>query len=254
MPIPKKNQTRVSLHLLLDVVYNVSKSGFPSLFLLLLKHSYYCLSVETTMSWLWLAHGVCHLDAAVCNLPAIFIILLVTARFKRWATTATRFRHNGCCIFVISKHQHGNISNSLNHCYIIDLLAHTCDKQNLNCALSYAKNIVKNTDTARRHVMQITRNRRKCLLRYILFIQYQGYVMNINRGKAFMVCGMGGCSIALVFFACISSIIAAYRFSVSWILRFIVSAFLLQLAVTVLYILASSVKTETSLSTYFSSS
>ena len=35
---------------------------------------------------------------------------------------------------------------------------------------------------------------------------------------------------------------------------FIVSAFLLQLAVTVLYILASSVKTETSLSTYFSSS
>ena len=38
--------------------------------------------------------------------------------------------------------------------------------------------------------------------------------MNINRGKAFMVCGMGGCSIALDFFACISSIIAAYRFSV----------------------------------------
>ena len=218
MPIPKKNQTRVSLHLLLDVVYNVSKSGFPSLFLLLLKHSYYCLSVETTMSWLWLAHGVCHLDAAVCNLPAIFIILLVTARFKRWATTATRFRHNGCCIFVISKHQHGNISNSLNHCYIIDLLAHTCDKQNLNCALSYAKNIVKNTDTARRHVMQITRNRRKCLLRYILFIQYQGYVMNINRGKAFMVRGMGGCSIVLDFFVCISFIIAAYRFSDSWIL------------------------------------
>lgn len=35
---------------------------------------------------------------------------------------------------------------------------------------------------------------------------------------------------------------------------FIVSAFLLQFAVTVLYILASSVKTETSLSTYFSSS
>ena len=113
-----------------------SKPVFPSLFLLLLKHSYCCLSVETTISWLWLAHGVCHLDAAVCNLPAIFIILLVTARFKRWATTATRFRHNGCCIFVISKHQHGNISNSLNHCYIIDLLAHTCDKQNLNCALS----------------------------------------------------------------------------------------------------------------------
>lgn len=24
-----------------------------------------------------------------------------------------------------------------------------------------------------------------------LFIQYQGYVMNINRGKAFMICGMG---------------------------------------------------------------
>lgn len=63
-----------------------------------------------------------------------------------------------------------------------------------------------------------------------------------------------GGSIVLDFFACISSIIAAYRFSVSWILRFIVSAFLLQLAVTVLYILASSVKTETSLSTYFSSS
>ena len=40
--------------------------------------------------------------------------------------------------------------------------------------------------------MQITRNWRKCSLRYILFIQYQGYVMNINRGKAFMVCGMGG--------------------------------------------------------------
>ena len=77
--------------------------------------------------------------------------------------------------------------------------------------------------------------------------------MNINRGKAFMVCGMGG-SIVLDFFACISSIIAVYRFSVSWILRFIVSAFLLQFAVTVLYILASSVKTETSLSTYFSSS
>ena len=63
-----------------------------------------------------------------------------------------------------------------------------------------------------------------------------------------------GGSIVLDFFACISSIIAAYRFSVSWILRFIVSAFLLQLAVTVLYILASSVKTETILSTYFSSS
>ena len=28
----------------------------------------------------------------------------------------------------------------------------------LNCALSYAKNIVRNTDTARRHAMQITRN------------------------------------------------------------------------------------------------
>ena len=76
-----------------------------------------------------------------------------------------------------------------------------------------------------------------CILRYILFIQYQGHVMNINRGKAFMVCGMGGCSIVLDIFACISSIIAAYRFSVSWILRFRVSAFLLQLAVTVLYIL-----------------
>ena len=61
----------------------------------------------------------------------------------------------------------------------------------LNCALSYAKNIVRNTETARAQAMQITRNRRKCLLRYILFIQYQGYVMNINRGKAFMICGMG---------------------------------------------------------------
>ena len=102
--------------------------------------------------------------------------------------------------------------------------------------------------------MQIMRNVRKCLLRYILFIQYQGYVMNINRGKAFMVCGMGGCSIVLDFFSCISFIIAAYRFSVSWILRLRVSAFLLQLAVTVLYILASSVKEPTILSTYFSSS
>ena len=77
--------------------------------------------------------------------------------------------------------------------------------------------------------------------------------MNINRGKAFVVCGMGG-SIVLDFFACISFIIAAYRFSVSWILRLRVSAFLLQLAVTVLYILASSVKEPTILSTYFSSS
>ena len=64
----------------------------------------------------------------------------------------------------------------------------------------------------------------------------------------------GGGSIVLDFFACISSIIAVYRFSVSWILRLRAFAFLLQLAVTVLYILASSVKTETSLSTYFSSS
>ena len=32
------------------------------------------------------------------------------------------------------------------------------------------------------------------------------------------------------FFTCISSNIAAYRFSVSWILRFIVAAFLLQVA------------------------
>ena len=63
-----------------------------------------------------------------------------------------------------------------------------------------------------------------------------------------------GGSIVLDFFACISSIIAAYRFSVSWILRLRAFAFLLQFAVTVLYILASSVKTETSLSTYFSSS
>ena len=63
-----------------------------------------------------------------------------------------------------------------------------------------------------------------------------------------------GGSIVLDFFACISSIIAVYRFSVSWILRLRAFAFLLQLAVTVLYILASSVKTETSLSTYFSSS
>lgn len=43
-------------------------------------------------------------------------------------------------------------------------------------------------------------------------------------------------------------------FSVSWILRLRVSAFLLQLAVTMLYILASSVKEPTILSTYFSSS
>ena len=78
--------------------------------------------------------------------------------------------------------------------------------------------------------------------------------MNINRGKAFMVCGMGGYSIVLDFFACISFIIAAYRFSVSWILRLRAFAFLLQFAVMVLCILASSVKTETSLSTYFSSS
>ena len=80
-----------------------SKPVFPSLFLLFLKHSYCCLSVETTMSWLWLAYGVCHLDTAVCNLPAIFVILLVTARFKRWATTATRFRHCSCCFSVVSK-------------------------------------------------------------------------------------------------------------------------------------------------------
>ena len=77
--------------------------------------------------------------------------------------------------------------------------------------------------------------------------------MNINRGKAFLVCGMGG-SIVLDFFACISSIIAVYRFSVSWILRLRVSAFLLQLAVTVLYILASAVKEPMILSTYFPSS
>ena len=53
----------------------------------------------------------------------------------------------------------------------------------------------------------------------------------MKRGKAFMVCGMGGCSVVLDFFACISTIIAVYRFSISWILRFIASAFLLQLAV-----------------------
>ena len=45
--------------------------------------------------------------------------------------------------------------------------------------------------------MRIMKNVRKCSLRYILFIQYQGYVMNINRGKAFMVCGMDGCFIVL---------------------------------------------------------
>ena len=32
--------------------------------------------------------------------------------------------------------------------------------------------------------MQTTKNWQKCSLRYILCIQYQGYVMNINRGKA----------------------------------------------------------------------
>lgn len=58
----------------------------------------------------------------------------------------------------------------------------------------------------------------------------------------------------LGFLCRISFIIATYRFSVSWILRLRVSAFLLQLAVTVLYILASSVKEPTILSTYFSSS
>ena len=65
--------------------------------------------------------------------------------------------------------------------------------------------------------MQTTKNWRKCSLRYILFIQYQGYVMNINRGKTFMVCGMGGCSIALVFFACISTIIAKIRACHHWV-------------------------------------
>ena len=45
-----------------------------------------------------------------------------------------------------------------------------------------------------------------------------------------------GGSIVFDFFACISFIIAAYRFSVSWILRLRAFAFLLQLAVTVLYI------------------
>ena len=49
--------------------------------------------------------------------------------------------------------------------------------------------------------------------------------MNIHRGKAFMICGMGGCSIAFDFFACISFIHVAYRFSVSWILLFRISAF-----------------------------
>lgn len=38
--------------------------------------------------------------------------------------------------------------------------------------------------------MQIMKNVRKCSLRYILFIQYHGYNMNINRGKALMVYGM----------------------------------------------------------------
>ena len=64
----------------------------------------------------------------------------------------------------------------------------------------------------------------------------------MKRGKSFNVCGMDGGSIVLDFFACISFIIAADCFSVSWIFRLRVSAFLLQLAVTVLYILASSVK------------
>lgn len=82
----------------------------------------------------------------------------------------------------------------------------------------------------RAQAMQITKNWRKCLLRYSLFIQYQGYVRKMKRGKAFMACGMGGRSIFLDFFACINSIIAVYRFSVSWILRFIVAAFLLQVA------------------------
>ncbi len=88
--------------------------------------------------------------------------------------------------------------------------------------------------------MQITKNWRKCSLRYILFIQYQGYDRKMKRGKSFNACGMDGCSIALDFFACISFINAAYRFSVSWILRLRVSAFRLQLAMTVLCVLASS--------------
>ena len=131
-----------------------------------------------------------------------FLLILVTASAS-FITTATLVRHYCCCITVVSKQQHGNISNSLNHCYIIDLLAHICGNQYLlNCALSYAKNIVRNTETARVQAMQITRNRRKCLLRYIFFIQYQGYVRKINRGKAFLVCGMDGCSIVLDFFSC----------------------------------------------------
>ncbi len=75
----------------------------------------------------------------------------------------------------------------------------------------------------------------------------------MKRGKSFNVCGMDGWTIALDFFACISFINAAYRFSVSWILRLRVSAFLLQLAVMVLYILASSVKEPTNLPTKFTS-
>ena len=69
------------------------------------------------------------------------------------------------------------------------------------------QSIVKNTDMARRQAMQIMRNVRKCSLRYILFIQYQGYIRNINCGKAFIVCGMDGCSIVLDFFACIVCIL-----------------------------------------------
>lgn len=65
--------------------------------------------------------------------------------------------------------------------------------------------------------MQIMRNVRKCSLRYILFIQYQGYDRKMKRGKAFMVCGMGGCSIVLDFFACISTIIAKIRICHHWV-------------------------------------
>ena len=46
------------------------------------------------------------------------------------------------------------------------------------------------------------------------FIQYQGYVRNMKCGKSFIVCGIGGCFTVLGFLVCISSAIAAYRFSV----------------------------------------
>lgn len=78
--------------------------------------------METTLTWLWLTHGMSHLEASMGK--GSLVLVLVTSPTRLWcstATTATRLGHRCSGINVADKEKHCSMGNVLDCGYIIVL-------------------------------------------------------------------------------------------------------------------------------------